>query len=135
MGTEWNYLTQTKGSGSNIGDYGNPVRIYQKHTIKIELTVNVQKIREIVFHVNSNSKDYVTELVSTLGTITGATVTSNADARTVTIAWDDTTTVTSFTSGAFTAQVRLDSIDVTYIEAPAAAASISAPVADLPRKD
>ncbi len=125
-------LTQTKGGTSNVGDYTNPIRIYQNHTIKIELTANVQRIKSIVFHVNAGS--YIDPMVATLGTISGATVKSNSDAKTVTVRWNKETTVTSFTSAAFTAQVRLDSIDVTYIETPSAAAANTAPVAILPRK-
>lgn len=66
------------------------------------------EITKIVFDCNSGS--YATALKNSIGTVSGATVTVSSDKVTV----EFTTPVDSFTIAKLTAQVRMDSIIVTY---------------------
>lgn len=90
-------FTNNKGSGSNVADYGAPVRLYKGSSISIEAPGN---ITQIVFKCVSS---YV---LSTTGTSTsGTTVTVKLDGT------SDTYTISSLSS-----QVRLNSLEVTYTE-------------------
>ena len=100
-------FTNDKASSTNaVADYGAPVRLYQNSSIAVEA---LGKITQIVFDCNSSS--YATALKNSIGTVSGATVTVSSDKVTVTFA----TSVDSFTIEKLTAQVRLDSITVTYL--------------------
>ena len=96
-------FTNNKASSSNaIADYASPVRLYQGSSV----TVEAAGITKIVFDCNSSS--YATALKTSIGTVSGATVTVSNDKVTVTFS----SAVNSFTIAKLTAQVRLDSITV-----------------------
>lgn len=90
-------FTNNKGSGSNVADYGAPVRLYKGSSISIEAPGN---ITQIVFECVSN---YV---LSTTGASTSGT--------TVTVKLDGTSD--TYTISSLSAQVRLNSLEVTYTE-------------------
>ena len=90
-------FTNNKGSGSNVADYGAPVRLYKSSSISIEAPGN---ITQIVFKCVSG---YV--LSTTGATTSGTTVTVTLDGT------SDTYTISSLS-----AQVRLNSLEVTYTE-------------------
>ena len=95
-------FTNEKGSSSNnIGNYGAPVRLYQNSKIKVSV---VGKIKTIVFDCNSST--YATELKNSIGA--SATVSSDK----VTVNLSD---VPEFVVEKLTAQVRIDSLTVTYL--------------------
>ncbi len=98
-------LTNNKASStSNIIDSYNPVRFYANS----ELIVEATGMAKIVFDCNSSS--YATALKNSIGTVSGATVTVSSDKVTVAFI----SAVDSFTIAKLTAQVRMDSITVTY---------------------
>ena len=99
-------FTNNKGSGSNVANYSNPVRLYANSNLKVEFT-NMSKI---VFDCNSSS--YAEALNDSIGTVSGATVTVSSDK--VTVVFDES--VDEFTIAKLTAQVRMDSITVTYTQ-------------------
>ena len=100
-------FTNIKGSSTtNVADYSNPVRLYANSQIIVEA---VGKITEIVFDCNSST--YATALKNSIGTVSGVTVSVSSDKVTVTFSTD----VVSFTIAKLTAQVRMDSITVTYM--------------------
>ena len=100
-------LTNDKSSStSNVGNYSNPARFYASSKITVTAGGNITKI---VFDCNSSS--YATAMKNSIGTVSGATVTVSSDKVTVTF----TTAVESFVVAKLTAQVRMDSMDVTYI--------------------
>ena len=100
-------LTNDKASSTtNVGNYSNPARFYASS--KITVTAS-GKITKIVFDCNSSS--YATALKNSVGTVSGASVSVNSDK--VTVAF--TTAVDSFVISKLTAQVRMDSITVTYL--------------------
>ena len=98
-------LTNDKDkSTSAVADYANPARFYKSS--KITITAGGQ-ITKIVFDCNSNS--YATSLQKSLGSALGA----------VSVSGDKVTLVPTATSIAFNltdAQVRMDSISVTWLE-------------------
>jgi len=98
-------ITNNKAaSTSNVADYAKPARFYASSELIVEAE---GQITEIVFHCNSGKP------AISLGTIEGATVTK--DGYVVTVTFE--TPVDSFTVAKLSAQVRMDSIDVTYIPA------------------
>ena len=100
-------FTNNKGSStSSVANYSNPVRLYAGSNIVVEAT---GKITSIVFDCNSSS--YATALNTSIGSVSGATVTVSNDKVTVTFS----NPVDSFTIAKLSAQVRLDSITVTYL--------------------
>ena len=101
-------FTNDKGSGSNVADYANPVRLYQNSKVTVAAPGNITKI---VFDANSNS--YATTMKNSIGTVSGATVTVSSDKVTVTFT---NATAASFVVAKLSAQVRLDSITVTYLQ-------------------
>ena len=99
-------VTNDKAASTNaVADYAKPARFYQgsKLTVAAEGTIT-----KIVFDCNSSS--YATALKNSIGTT--ATVTVSSDKVTVTL--DGTTD--EFVVAKFTAQVRMDSITVTYMK-------------------
>ena len=99
-------FTNDKASASsNVANYANPVRLYQNSSITV--AYNGGKISKIVFDANSSS--YATALKNSIGTT--ATTSVSSDKVTVTFA----TPVSEFTIAKLTAQVRMDSITVTYV--------------------
>ena len=84
-----------------MGNYGAPVRLYANSKITVSV---VGKIKTIVFDCNSSS--YATTLGNSIGT--SATVSSDK----VTVNLSD---VSEFIVASLTAQVRIDSLTVTYL--------------------
>ncbi len=100
-------FTNNKASSSNaVADYAAPVRLYAGSSVTVACSLG--KMTKIVFDCNSSS--YATAMKTSIGTVSGATVTVSSDKVTVTF----TTAVASFTVAKLTEQVRLDSITVTY---------------------
>ena len=100
-------FTNDKEASTNaVADYAKPVRLYANSKVTITAPGNITKI---VFDANSSS--YATAMKNSIGTPAGATVTVSSDKVTVTIASPN---ATSFVVAKLTAQVRLDSITVTY---------------------
>ena len=106
-------LTNNKGkSTSNVADYANPARFYKSSQLIVETTQGMSKI---VFNCNSN--DYATALASSIGE--GASTSS----KDVTVELNGET---SFTVATLSAQVRMNSLTVTFAEVEAG--EIPAPV-------
>ncbi len=101
-------FTNNKGaSSSDVADYSNPVRLYKNSQIIVEAPGNIKKI---VFDANSNT--YANDLKTSIGTVSGATVSVSSDKVTVEFV---TASSTSFTIAKLSGgQVRLDSLSVTY---------------------
>ncbi|MBQ5896811.1 MAG: chitobiase/beta-hexosaminidase C-terminal domain-containing protein, partial [Bacteroidaceae bacterium] len=96
-------LTNNKGaSTTNVADYSNPARFYKSSQLIVETTQGMSKI---VFNCNSN--DYATALGTSIGS--GATVAS----KNVTVELNGET---SFTVAKLSAQVRMNSLTVTFAE-------------------
>ena len=98
-------FTNAKGSGNNIADYANPVRLYANSSIAIEAPGPIQKV---VFTCSSSS--YASAMNESAKTVSGATVSISGTIVTMTFATPvDVVTITKLT-----AQIRLSSITVTY---------------------
>ena len=100
------FTNNKASSSSSVANYSKPVRLYAGSNIVVAAT---GKITKIVFDCNSNS--YATTLKTSMGSVSGATVTVNNDKVTVTFS----NPVDSFTIAKLSAQVRLDSMTVTYL--------------------
>ena len=99
-------LTNDKASSSSeVANYSNPVRFYQNSKITV---VGPGKMTKIVFDCNSPS--YATALKTSIGTVSGCSVSISSDKVTVSFS----TSVESFVINKLTAQVRMDSLTVTY---------------------
>ena len=99
-------LTNDKSSStSSVGNYSNPARFYKSSKITVVGPGNMTKI---VFDCNNTT--YANDLKSSIGTVSGATVSVSSDKVTVSF----TSSVESFVIAALTAQVRMDSLTVTY---------------------
>lgn len=99
-------LINDKAASTNaVADYAKPLRCYMGS--KITVNANDGEISEIVFDCNSAS--YATALKNSIGTTAPVTVSSDK----VTVTLDD---VTEFVVAKLTAQVRIDSITVTYVK-------------------
>ena len=92
-------------STSAVADNTNPARFYASSNLIIEAS---GKITEIVFDCNSTS--YATALKNSITSDANITVTVTSDKVTVTFK----TAVDSFTIAKLSAQVRMDSMTVTY---------------------
>ena len=99
------FTNQKNASTNNIADYASPVRLYQGSRIIVEAP---GEITAIEFDCNSSS--YATALKNSIGST--ATVTVSSDKVTVTLDGSSST----FTVDKLTAQVRMDSLKVTYLE-------------------
>ena len=99
-------VTNNKASSTNaVADYVNPARFYAGSNLEVTAP---GAISTIVFDANSSS--YATAMKNSIGTVSGATVSVSSDKVTITF----TSPVESFVVAKFTAQVRMDSITVTY---------------------
>ena len=99
-------LTHNKESSTtNIADYSNPIRFYKSSA----LIIKAGGMSKIVF--NCNTADYATALQNSIASEDGVLVTLSDKAVIVEFA----SSVNSFTIAALSAQVRMDSITVTYI--------------------
>lgn len=92
------------GATSAIVDATNPAKFYAGS----KLTISCIGMTQIVFDCNNSS--YATALKNSIGTVSGVTVTVSSDKVTVTF----TNAVESFVIATLSAQVRLDSLTVTY---------------------
>ena len=99
------FTNDKSSSTNNVADYANPVRLYAKSKVTVAAPGNITKI---VFDCNSAS--YATTLKPSIGTVTGASVSASSDKVTVTF----TSSVASFVISSLSAQVRMDSLEVTY---------------------
>ena len=90
-------------STQNLAENHNPVRFYAN----TKLTINVSGIAKIVFDCNSNS--YANALSTSIGVLSGVTVSTNSDKVTVTF----DSAVDTFTIAKLSTQVRMDSLTVT----------------------
>lgn len=98
-------FTNNKGSSTNaVADYAKPVRLYANSEITIEAPGNITKI---VF--DANTTGYATALKNSIG----STATASSDKVTVEPGGSSNT----YTVAKLSAQVRLDSITVTYAAA------------------
>ena len=103
-------LTNAKGSGQNVSDNTNPVRFYTNQKLTIEAP---GAIKSITFVCNNNYyNNYATNLKNSIGTVSGATVTTSGSNVTVTF---DKATATSFVVDKLTGDVRMNSLSVTYL--------------------
>ncbi|MBQ3015713.1 MAG: hypothetical protein IJD79_02925 [Clostridia bacterium] len=102
-------FTHNKGSGSNIVDYSNPVRIYANSSIVFNAPGNITKIE-----VTASSSSYANVLQSSVGneaTVSGSKVTITP-----------TTLSDTYTVAKITAQTRFNSLTVYYEVAASACA-------------
>ena len=96
-------FTNNKASSStNVGSYSNPVRLYQNSNIVITAPGNITSIKFV-----ANSSSYATALKNSIGSSVSA---SGSD---VVVILDGSSN--TFTVAKLTAQVRLNSVTVTYI--------------------
>ena len=104
-------LTNDRNSNTNnkVTNNTNPVYFYSGHKLTIEAP---GAIKSITFVCNIDS--YATAMQSSIGTVTGATVTTNGTNVTVTFS---EATKTTFVVEKLTAQVRMNSLSVTYFDA------------------
>ena len=101
-------LTNDKASSSsNVGDYSNPARFYAGSSLRVEAGGN--DMYKIVFNCSSSS--YASQLHSSIGTVSGADVEDSGTYVTVSFK----SPVTSFSVAQLAAQVRMNSISVTYL--------------------
>ena len=109
--------TSTSALRDKLAD--DHIRLYKDSKVKIE-AANMVKI---VFNCTENgSKDYATDLETSLASLTGITITKDAANRKLTVTFATPVNSFEFTCGA---QIRFDSIEVTTTTtaaAPAAAA-------------
>lgn len=95
-------FTNEKGSStSNVADYANPARLYANSNITIEAPGNIIAIKFVC-----NSTTYATALKNSIGT------SAKASGSNVTITLDGSSN--TFTVAKLTAQVRLNSVTVSY---------------------
>lgn len=99
-------VNDKSSSTSNVGDYANPARFYASSKITVTAP---GKITKIVYDANSSS--YATAMKNSIGTVTNATVSVSSDKVTVIYS----TGVDAVVVEKMTAQVRMDSITVTYL--------------------
>ena len=103
-------LTNDKASSKNaVADYADPARFYAGSKLTLDAPEN-SKIKSITFDCNSSS--YATAMKDSVGTVDGATVTVSSDKVTVTFT---EATSAQFVVAKMTAQVRMDSLSVTYM--------------------
>ena len=110
-------LTNNKANyNNNLGDYANPIRLYANTTIDIACSKG--NITQIVFEANADK--YVAPMQNSLGTSFG-TVTVSGKNVTLKLA----TPAASVGAITMTAQVRLNSLTVTYEKVASAEPSIT----------
>lgn len=95
-------FTNNKASStSNVANYSNPVRLYAKSSVAVEMEKNMTQIQ-----FTCNSSSYATALKNSIGT------SATASGSIVTVVLD--TPSTSFKIASLTAQVRVNKLTVTY---------------------
>ena len=99
-------INDKSASTTNVGDYYNPARFYASSKITIECA----GMTKIVFNCNSSS--YATALKTSIGTVSGATVTVSGSV--VTVTFEQPTD--SFVIAKLSAQVRVNNIVVTALQ-------------------
>lgn len=101
-------LTNDKSSStSNVADYVNPARFYKGSKITVDAPGAIKSIK-----FTCNGSSYATDMKNSIGTVAGATVAvSGSD---VTVTFTEATSDT-FVVAKLTAQVRMNSLSVTYM--------------------
>lgn len=101
-------LTNDKSSStSNVADYVNPARFYKGSKITVDAPGAIKSIK-----FTCNGSSYATDMKNSIGTVAGATVAvSGSD---VTVTFTEATSYT-FVVAKLTAQVRMNSLSVTYM--------------------
>ena len=105
-----NIVFTNSSSTSNIADYSNPVRLYAN--TKVTVTHESEKISEIVFVCDSAT--YATALNNSIFPKGSPTYRSSVSEKNVTVEF--ASLVQEFVIETLSAQVRLDSLVVTYFE-------------------
>ena len=102
-------FTNNKASSTtNVANYVNPVRLYASSSVTVECSQG--KMTQIVFACNTSN--YATALKNSIGNPENVSVSWSDNEKPVTVTF--ASAVDSFTIAKLTAQVRLDSITVTY---------------------
>ena len=101
-------LTNDKGSGSDIGNYSNPARFYKNSKLTLDAPGNIKSITFLC-----NNSEYTTAMKNSLGTVTGATVTTSGN--NVTVAFSEATSAQFVVASLSGGQVRMNSLSVTYM--------------------
>lgn len=96
-------INDKASSTSNVANYAKPARFYANSKITVEAPGNIVSIE-----FDCNSSSYATSLKKSIGN----SATASSDKVTVTL----TNEMTSFVIEKLSAQVRMDSITVTYLE-------------------
>ncbi|MBO7264541.1 MAG: BACON domain-containing protein [Alistipes sp.] len=101
-------LTNDKSSStSNVADYVNPARFYKGSKITVDAPGAIKSIK-----FTCSGSSYATDMKNSIGTVAGATVAvSGSD---VTVTFTEATSDT-FVVAKLTAQVRMNSLSVTYM--------------------
>ena len=101
-------LTNDKASSTNaVADYANPARFYAGSKLTLDAPGAIKSIK-----FTCNSSTYATAMKNSVGTVAGATVTTSGSDVTVTFT---EATVAQFVVAKMTAQVRMNSLTVTYM--------------------
>ena len=101
-------LTNDKASSTNaVADYANPARFYAGSKLTLDAPGAIKSIKFVC-----NSSSYATAMKNSVGTVAGATVTASGSE--VTVAFTEATAV-QFVVAKMTAQVRMNSLTVTYM--------------------
>ena len=101
-------LTNDKASSTNaVADYANPARFYAGSKLTLDAPGAIKSIK-----FTCNSSSYATAMKNSVGTVAGATVTTSGSDVTVTFT---EATAAQFVVAKMTAQVRMNSLSVTYM--------------------
>ncbi|MBO5901958.1 MAG: BACON domain-containing protein [Alistipes sp.] len=101
-------LTNDKASSTNaVADYANPARFYAGSKLTLDAPGAIKSIK-----FTCNSSSYATAMKNGIGTVSGATVTVSGSDVTVTFT---EATAAQFVVAKLTAQVRMNSLSVTYM--------------------
>ena len=101
-------LTNDKASSTNaVADYANPARFYAGSKLTLDAPGAIKSIK-----FTCNNSSYATAMKNSVGTVAGATVTTSGSDVTVTFT---EATVAQFVVAKMTAQVRMNSLTVTYM--------------------
>ena len=106
-------LTNEKNkSNTNVSSNTNPVRFYNGQKLTIEASGAIKSITFVCYYTTYGT-NYATNLNNSIGTVSGATVSTSGSNVTITF---DKATATQFVINQLSADVRLNSLSVTYIQ-------------------
>ena len=97
-------INDKAASSNNIADYANPARFYQSSKLTVQAPGNITKIE-----FTCNSSSYATALKNSITSDSAAVSASGSDVTVIPSA-----SATSFVVAKLTAQVRMNSLKVTY---------------------